>query len=159
MSVHADAVTRRHDHRRRAARRRAAATGALGAAWLLLVALAPTAQAGPGDLAAPSGDCAAGWVCGWTDPGYTGVVSLVAQDMPRYPETTAYVGFNGGSSVWNSARTWRAGGRLWGRCVTVYNSVGYSGRRLTVRPNQGVPQLPAGFGNIRSNRFHPCRLS
>lgn len=127
----------------------------------MTVALAPTAQADSTatPAATPSEPCSSGWVCGWTDPGYTGVVSLVSQDMRWYPETTAYVGFNGGLSVWNSAATWRAGGHLWGRCVTVYNKADYAGRSLTVRPNQGIPRLPASFGNIHSNRFHSCRLS
>ncbi|WP_345045121.1 hypothetical protein [Streptomyces sannanensis] len=137
-------------------RRSAAAAAALIAAS---IALAPTAQADSTGASTSSGHCTSGWVCGWTDPDYTGVVSLVAQDFPWYPETTAYVGFNGGLSVWNSAATWHTGGHLWGRCVTVYNTVNYKGQSLTVRPNQGISRLPASFGNIHSNRFHPCRLS
>ncbi|MFD3873252.1 peptidase inhibitor family I36 protein [Streptomyces sp. NPDC058623] len=133
-----------------------------GAAWpglVLTFALAVALALAPASRAAPADRCSPGWVCGWTDPGWTGVVSLVADDMRRYPETTAYVGFNGGSSVWNGGRTWRADGRLWGRCVTVYSGVDYSGRHLTIRPGQGVSQLPADFGNIRSGRFQVCRMS
>ncbi|MFD8979551.1 peptidase inhibitor family I36 protein [Streptomyces sp. NPDC059564] len=131
--------------------------GLLGAACLVL-ALTPAAQAGSGGSAVPSERCEPGWVCGWTGPAYTGVVSLAAQDMPRYPETTAYVGFNDGASVWNGAGTWRVKGVLWGRCVTVYNKAGYTGRSLTVPPGKGVAQLPASFGHIHSGRFHSCRL-
>ncbi|MEU7059689.1 peptidase inhibitor family I36 protein [Streptomyces sp. NPDC046197] len=137
-------------------RRRAVAAAALIAAS---IALAPTAQADVTGASTRSESCTSGWVCGWTAPGYTGVASLVAQDMPRYPETTAYVGFNDGLSVWNSAATWRSGGKRWGRCVTVYSKADYTGRKLTVRPNQGIPRLPASFGHIRSHRFHSCRLS
>lgn len=121
---------------------------------LTLAPSAAPAQAAP----APSVPCTSGWVCGWTGPDYTGVASFVSQDMPRYPETTAYVGFNGGASVWNAARTWRRDGRLWGRCVTVYSGTEYRGQSRTIRPNQGIARIPASFGNIHSNRFHDCRL-
>lgn len=118
----------------------------------------PAAQAGSG-LAAPAERCTPGWVCGWTGPAYTGVVSLVAQDMPQYPETTAYVGFNDGTSVWNGSGTRRADGVLRGRCVTVHNEAGYKGRSLTIAPGKGVERLPASFGHIHSGRFHDCRVS
>ncbi|WP_280920883.1 peptidase inhibitor family I36 protein [Streptomyces sp. SPB4] len=108
---------------------------------------------------APADHCSPGWVCGWTGPGYTGVVSLVAADMPRYPETTAYVGFNDGASVWNGAGTRKVNGVLRGRCVTVYNKPGYTGKSLTVLPGRGIAQLPAAFGHIHSGRFHDCRVS
>ncbi|MFB7051555.1 peptidase inhibitor family I36 protein [Streptomyces vinaceus] len=123
------------------------------------VLAAPPAQASPAPAPAPSEPCTSGWVCGWTGPDYTGVASFVSQDMPRYPETTAYVGFNGGSSVWNSAGTWHRHGRLWGRCVTVYSGAEYRGQSRTIRPDQGIARLPAAFGNVRSNRFHTCRLT
>ncbi len=129
--------------------------GAACAAFTLAPAAAPARAA----LPVPSEICAQGWVCGWTGPDYTGVASFVAQDMPRYPETTAYVGFNGGGSVWNGAGTWRRNGEVWGRCVTVYNGTEYRGRSRTVRPGQGIARIPASFGNIHSHRFHPCRLS
>ncbi|MET9604859.1 peptidase inhibitor family I36 protein [Streptomyces sp. NPDC006512] len=149
MTLPDEAVAGRPGRRRRSGAR-TGATGALAAAWLALSLLvAPTAGAGTGSLSAPSERCSAGWVCGWTDPGYTGVVSLVSQDMARYPETTAYVGFNGGASVWNSTK----------RCVTVYSGAGYRGKSLTVRPDQGVSRLPASFDGVRSNRFHSCRPS
>ncbi|MFF3013212.1 peptidase inhibitor family I36 protein [Streptomyces sp. NPDC057939] len=166
-----DTPSRAPRHRRRAAPLRAAPghvgpTAAAGPAWLvptlvmllaLVLALAP---AGPAARAAPADRCSPGWVCGWTDPGYAGVASLVAHDMPRFPATTAYVGFNDGASVWNGGRTWRdGGGRTWGRCVTVYSGVGYTGKQLTVRPGQGVPRLPADFDAVRSGRFHVCRVS
>lgn len=121
--------------------------------------LAPAAVPAQTALPAPSEICAPGWVCGWTGPDYTGVASFVAQDMPRYPETTAYVGFNGGESVWNSAGTWRRNGEAWGRCVTVYNGTEYRGQSRTVRPDQGIARIPPSFGNIHSNRLHACRLS
>ncbi|MFJ9080392.1 peptidase inhibitor family I36 protein [Streptomyces sp. NPDC102278] len=143
---------------RRGAGRRIGVSRVLGAACLVL-ALAPATRAGADGLLVPAERCTPGWVCGWTGPAYTGVVSLVALDMPRYPETTAYVGFNDGASVWNGAGTWRVEGAPWGRCVTVYNQAGYTGRSLTVAPGQGVEQLAASFGHIRSGRFHTCRLS
>ncbi|MFE9467775.1 peptidase inhibitor family I36 protein [Streptomyces virginiae] len=108
-----------------------------------------TARGGSGDLAAPAPPCDPGWLCGWTGPVYTGVVSLAAQDMPRYPETTAYVGFNDAASVWNAAGTRSANGLRGGRCVTVYNKRDYSGSELPVRPGRGIPQLPAAFGHVR----------
>ncbi|MFD8578182.1 peptidase inhibitor family I36 protein [Streptomyces virginiae] len=122
---------------------------------------AATAQAGSGGLAAPAPapPCEPGWLCGWTGPAYTGVASLAAQDMPRYPETTAYVGFNDAASVWNAAGTRSADGARGGRCVTVYNKPDYRGSRLTVQPGQGIPQLPASFGHVRSSRFHTCRAA
>ncbi|WP_158820720.1 MULTISPECIES: peptidase inhibitor family I36 protein [unclassified Streptomyces] len=125
------------------------------------VALAGAPAAVPADAArpVPSEVCTPGWVCGWTGPDYTGVASFVSQDMPRYPETTAYVGFNDGGSVWNGAATWRRNGQVWGRCVTVYSSTEYQGRGRTVRPGEGIARVPASFGNIHSNRFHTCRLS
>ncbi|WP_405445551.1 peptidase inhibitor family I36 protein [Streptomyces erythrochromogenes] len=143
-----------------AARRRARAVSVLGVLCLLL-ALAPAARADSGGRAAPapSPPCAPGWLCGWTGPAYTGVASLAKQDMPRFPETTAYVGFNDAASVWNAGRTWSADGVRQGRCVTVYNKPDYTGSRLTVRPGQGIPQLAASFGHVRSSRFHTCRLS
>ncbi|WP_405427392.1 peptidase inhibitor family I36 protein [Streptomyces erythrochromogenes] len=143
-----------------AARRRARAVSVLGVLCLLL-ALAPAARADSGGRAAPapSPPCSPGWLCGWTGPAYTGVASLVAQDMPRFPETTAYVGFNDAASVWNAGRTWTADGVRRGRCVTVYNKPDYAGSRLTVKPGQGIPQLAESFGHVRSSRFHTCRLS
>ncbi|MET8755263.1 peptidase inhibitor family I36 protein [Streptomyces sp. NPDC004667] len=157
VSAQAGAVTRRG--RVGAGRRSAAARAAVGAGLLVLVlALAPEARAGAGGSDAPGEHCSPGWVCGWTGPAYTGVVSLVATDMPRFPETTAYVGFNDGASVWNGAATRKAGGALWGRCVTVYDKPGYKGRSLTVLPARGIAQLPAAFGHIHSARFHDCRL-
>ncbi|WP_406385960.1 peptidase inhibitor family I36 protein [Streptomyces sp. NBC_00211] len=138
-------------------RRGPAAAAAVRAACIAL-AFAPAtapAQAAP----APPEPCTSGWVCGWTGPDYTGVASFVSQDMPWYPETTAYVGFNGGTSVWSSAGMWRRGGRPWGWCVTVYNGTEYRGQSRTIRPNQGIARLPASFGNIHSNRFHACPLS
>ncbi|MGW7319345.1 peptidase inhibitor family I36 protein [Streptomyces sp. NPDC054854] len=158
VDAHADALSRAPEHRCRPGRGRAGPPGARGATWLVL-ALALALVLAPAGPAAPADRCSPGWVCGWTDPGYAGVASLVAHDMPRYPETTAYVGFNDGSSVWNGGGTWRDGGRLWGRCVTVYSGVGYTGQHLTVRPGQGVPRLPADFGTMRSGRFHVCRVS
>ncbi|MFF4850604.1 peptidase inhibitor family I36 protein [Streptomyces sp. NPDC001194] len=145
--------------RRRGWRVAAAALCALCAVSSFAAAPTQAAPAAPARAApAPSEPCPSGWVCGWTGPGYTGVASFVAQDMPRYPETTAYVGFNGGASVWNSAGTWRSAGRLWGRCVTVYSGTEYRGQSRTVRPGQGIALVPASFGNIHSNRFHACRL-
>ncbi|MEV6679089.1 peptidase inhibitor family I36 protein [Streptomyces erythrochromogenes] len=141
-----------------AVRRRARAVSVLGA-LCLLPALAPAARADSGGLAAPAPPCAPGWLCGWTGPAYTGVVSLAAQDMPRYPETTAYVGFNDAASVWNAGRTWSADGVRQGRCVTVYNKPDYTGSRLTVQPGHGIPQLAESFGHVRSSRFHTCRLT
>ncbi|MFJ9764053.1 peptidase inhibitor family I36 protein [Streptomyces erythrochromogenes] len=132
------------------ARRWARTVSVLGV-LCLLPALAPAARA------APEPPCSPGWLCGWTGPGYTGVASLVAQDMRRYPETTAYVGFNDAASVWNAGRTWSANGVRLGRCVTVYNKPDYAGARLTVQPGQGIPQLAASFGHVRSSRFHTCR--
>ncbi|MER5811809.1 peptidase inhibitor family I36 protein [Streptomyces sp. NPDC002033] len=135
-------------------------TGALGAACLALgIVLAPVAAAAPDDAVAPDERCAPGWVCGWTGPAYTGVVSPVAQDMPRFPETTAYVGFNDGASVWNGAAPGRPGGASRGRCVTLYNAPGYTGRSLTLAPGRGIARLPASFGHIHSGRFHSCRPS
>lgn len=139
---------------------------AVGALCLLL-ASAPTAtamptataRAGSGGLAAPAPPCDPGWLCGWTGPAYTGVASLAAQDMPRYPETTAYVGFNDAASVWNAAGPRSANGVRGGRCVTVYNKPDYGGSRMTVRPGHGIPQLPASFGHVRSSRFHTCRAT
>ncbi|MER5777030.1 peptidase inhibitor family I36 protein [Streptomyces sp. NPDC002039] len=156
MTAPAEAATRRAG--RWGVRGRTGRTGVLGAACLVLaLAFAPAAQAGSGPTA-PAERCTPGWVCGWTGPAYTGVVSLVAQDMPRYPETTAYVGFNDGSSLWNGSGTRRADGVLRGRCVTVYNQAGYKGRSLTVAPGKGVERLPASFGHIHSGRFHDCRV-
>ncbi|MFH8640080.1 peptidase inhibitor family I36 protein [Streptomyces goshikiensis] len=152
VTVRALAEGRRSDRRPRDVRWRVAAAAAVCA---LCVAFAPPARAG----LAPAEPCPSGWVCGWTGPDYTGVASFVSQDMPRYPETTAYVGFNGGASVWSSAGTWRRDGRLWGRCVTVYSGTEYRGQSRTIRPDQGIARLPASFGNVRSNRFHTCRLS
>ncbi|MEV0415113.1 peptidase inhibitor family I36 protein [Streptomyces sp. NPDC050448] len=148
---------RRGGLRPRDTRRRAATAAAVCAACVAFTPApaAPPAQAAP----APSEPCPSGWVCGWTGPDYTGVAGFVSQDMPRYPETTAYVGFNGGASVWNSAGRWRRNGRLWGRCVTVYNGTEYRGQSRTILPNQGIARIPASFGNIRSNRFDVCRLS
>ncbi|MCY0960927.1 peptidase inhibitor family I36 protein [Streptomyces sp. H27-H5] len=154
MTAPVEPATRRAG--RWGARARAGVTGA--ACLVLALALAPAAQAGSG-LAAPAERCTPGWVCGWTGPVYTGVVSLVAQDMPQYPETTAYVGFNDGTSVWNGSGTRRADGVLRGRCVTVYNKAGYEGRSLTIGPGKGVERLPASFGHIHSGRFHDCRVS
>ncbi|MEU8777014.1 peptidase inhibitor family I36 protein [Streptomyces sp. NPDC048606] len=130
------------------------AAAALAAAACLALTPAPAAPAAPAP--APAGGCPPGWMCGWTGPDFTGVASLVAEDFPRYPETTAYVGFNDGASVWNGAGTRSRDGRLQARCVTVYNSTEYRGRSLVLRPDQGVARLPASFGNVRSNRFHPC---
>ncbi|WP_371680693.1 peptidase inhibitor family I36 protein [Streptomyces sp. NBC_01276] len=160
VSAQAGAVTRRG---RAEVGRRTGAARALGAAacLVLVLALAPEARAGVGasDASdAPGEHCSPGWVCGWTGPAYTGVVSLVATDMPRFPETTAYVGFNDGASVWNGAAARTADGALWGRCVTVYSKPGYKGRSLTVLPGRGIAQLPAAFGHIHSGRFHDCRL-
>lgn len=135
------------------------ALAAVVVAGAACVALAPAAVPAQAARPVPSEICAPGWVCGWTGPDHTGVASFVAQDMPRYPETTAYVGFNGGESVWNSAGTWRRNGELWGRCVTVYNGTEYRGQSRTVRPGQGIARIPASFGNIHSNRFHACRFS
>ncbi|MEU6313305.1 hypothetical protein [Streptomyces sp. NPDC047014] len=87
------------------------------------------------------------------------MASFAARDMRWYPETTAYVGFNGGVSVWNAAGTWQRDGRLWGRCVTVYSDTGYQGQSRVVRPGQGIAELPAAFGNVRSHRFHACPLT
>ncbi|MFG2622762.1 peptidase inhibitor family I36 protein [Streptomyces sp. NPDC048507] len=137
--------------------------GALGAACLALAlgtALAPAAAgAAPEGPAVREERCAPGWVCGWTGPAYTGVVSLAAQDVPRFPETTAYVGFNDAASVWNGAAGGRDGGATPGRCVTVYNAPGYAGRGLTLAPGRGVAHLPASFGHVHSARFHGCRPS
>ncbi|MGW6575009.1 peptidase inhibitor family I36 protein [Streptomyces sp. NPDC054945] len=130
-----------------------------GGAACAAFALAPVTMPAHAALAVPSEVCPPGWVCGWTGPDHTGVASFVSQDMPRYPETTAYVGFNDGGSVQNGAGTWRRNGQVWGRCVTVYNSTDYQGRRRTVRPGEGIARIPASFGNIHSNRFHTCRLS
>ncbi|WP_324611908.1 peptidase inhibitor family I36 protein [Streptomyces sp. XY533] len=151
-------------------RARTRTLSAVGAVCLLLASAptvtatataAATAQAGSGGLAAPAPapPCEPGWLCGWTGPAYTGVASLAAQDMPRYPETTAYVGFNDAASVWNAAGTRSADGARGGRCVTVYNKPDYRGSRLTVQPGQGIPQLPASFGHVRSSRFHTCRAA
>ncbi|KOU80739.1 hypothetical protein ADK94_28145 [Streptomyces sp. XY593] len=139
----------------------ATATAMATATATATVAAAATAQAGSGGLAAPAPapPCEPGWLCGWTGPAYTGVASLAAQDMPRYPETTAYVGFNDAASVWNAAGTRSADGARGGRCVTVYNKPDYRGSRLTVQPGQGIPQLPASFGHVRSSRFHTCRAA
>ncbi|MEU5810012.1 hypothetical protein [Streptomyces sp. NPDC047718] len=132
--------------------------GAVGVLLAAGLALAPVASAGPPGVAPVSERCSPGWVCGWTGASYTGVVSPVAVDMPWYPETTAYVGLNGGVSVWNGPGTWRARDGVWGRCVTVYSKTHYKGDALTLRPGQGIDRLPAAFGNIRSNRFHTCRV-
>lgn len=130
---------------------------AAAVACLALGLLPGTAHAVPA-APVPADPCPAGWLCGWTGAAYTGVASFVAQDMRAYPETTAYVGFNGGVSVWNgSAGRSRDGGR-YGRCVTVYNRTDYRGQSRTVLPGQGIAELPASFGNVRSNRFHTCRL-
>ncbi|MFD6186861.1 peptidase inhibitor family I36 protein [Streptomyces goshikiensis] len=157
MTVRTLAEGRRNDRLPREGRWRVAAAAAVCALCVAFTPgpATPSARAAP----APSEPCPAGWVCGWTGPDYTGVASFVSQDMPRYPETTAYVGFNGGASVWSSAGTWRRDGRLWGRCVTVYSGTEYRGQSRTVRPDQGIARLPASFGNVRSNRFHACRLS
>lgn len=153
--------------RSRAVGVRTRVASALGAVCLL-AALAPAAPSvpamavarpGSGPLAAPVPPCDPGWLCGWTGPGYTGVASLAGQDMPRYPETTAYVGFNDAASVWNAGGARSANGVRGGRCVTVYNQPDYTGARLTVRPGQGIPQLPASFGHVRSSRFHTCRTA
>lgn len=148
---------RTEDPTRRTGSRRRSVTlyGAL--ALLLTLAVAPAAHAGSGGSAAPAERCTPGWVCGWTGPSYTGVVSLVAQDMPRYPETTAYVGFNDAASVWNAAGSQRVGGEPRVRCVTVYNRPDYKGRALTVAPGKGIPRLPSSFGHVHSSRFHTCR--
>ena len=123
------------------------------------IAFAPTtAQAAP-SAPAPVEHCPSGWLCGWTNPDFDGVVSPVAVDFPWYPESTAYVGMLDGASVWNNAGTWRKDGQLWGRCATVYNESYYKGKSLVIRPNQGIRLLPASFGHVRSNRFHACRLS
>ncbi|MFD5144438.1 peptidase inhibitor family I36 protein [Streptomyces sp. NPDC058401] len=137
-------------------RRSAAACTALALALLSGFALAPAAHAGSGGDAAPE-RCTPGWVCGWTGPSYTGVVSLVAQDMPRFPETTAYVGFNDAASVWYGAASPGVGGAAGGRCVTLYNGPGYKGRALTLAPGKGVPRLPPSFGHVHSSRFHTCK--
>ncbi|MFG2291849.1 peptidase inhibitor family I36 protein [Streptomyces sp. NPDC048603] len=133
-----------------------------GAAAVLVVSglvFAPVASAGPLAVTPVAERCSPGWVCGWTSPGYTGVVSPVAEDMPWYPQTTAYVGLNNGLSVWNGvSRTWRSGNAVWGRCVTVYNTTHYRGAALTLRPGMGIEHLPGAFGHVRSNRFHACRV-
>ncbi|MEV7614153.1 peptidase inhibitor family I36 protein [Streptomyces sp. NPDC089799] len=134
--------------------------GLAGAAAVVVVSglvCSPVASAGPVPVTPVAERCSPGWVCGWTSPGYTGVVSLVAEDMPWYPETTAYVGFNDGQSVWNGSGTRRTGDGVWGRCVTVYSKTHYGGAALTVRPGRGIERLPAAFGHVRSNRFHTCR--
>ncbi|MFG2341251.1 peptidase inhibitor family I36 protein [Streptomyces yangpuensis] len=125
----------------------------------LMSALAPAAGADPGLPTVPAPPCAPGWLCGWTGPAYTGVVSLVAHDMPRYPETTAYIGFNDAASVWNATGARSTDGVRRSLCVTVYNKPDYTGASLTVRPGTGIPQLAASFGHVRSSRFHPCRPS
>ncbi|MBL1104461.1 hypothetical protein JK361_07585 [Streptomyces sp. 5-8] len=154
MTAYVEAVARRTGPRCRGAARY------VGLVLLLFVfAYAPAARAWSGGSTAPSERCSPGWVCGWTGPSYTGVVSPAGQDMPRYPETTAYVGFSNAASVWNGAGTWRADGELWGRCVTVYNGTAYQGRGLTLAPGQGIAQLPPSFGHVHSHRFHTCRLS
>ncbi|MFJ5552744.1 peptidase inhibitor family I36 protein [Streptomyces sp. NPDC093225] len=130
--------------------------GVLVAAAVL--AFAPAAPAGSPPAPPVAERCSPGWVCGWTSPGYTGVVSLVNVDMPAYPETTAYVGFNDGLSVWNGSGTWRTSDGRWGRCVVVFDQPHYKGRALTVRPGRGVERLPASFGHVRSNRFTTCRV-
>ncbi|MFG2976904.1 peptidase inhibitor family I36 protein [Streptomyces sp. NPDC048331] len=137
----------------------ALAAAVVGSAACVDLALPPAATPARAALAVPAEICPSGWVCGWTGPDYTGVASFAAQDMPRYPETTAYVGFNGGESVRNGALKWRRNGQVWGRCVTVYNSTEYRGQSRTVLPGQGIARLPASFGNIHSGRFHACRLS
>ncbi|MFG2395358.1 peptidase inhibitor family I36 protein [Streptomyces lavendulae] len=153
-------MSRRRRSRPEPGRRTGRARAPVGAACLVLVlALAPGARAATDGSAAPGAHCSPGWACGWTGPGYTGVVSLVATDMPRYPETTAYVGFNDGASVWNGTGTRKADGALRGRCFTVYNKPGYTGKSLTVLPGRGITQLPAAFGHIHSGRFHDCRVS
>lgn len=152
VTAHTEAVARRTGSRRR----NAAMYVALS--LLPVCVLAPAAHAGSGGSAAPSELCTPGWVCGWTGPSYTGVVSLAAQDMPRYPETTAYVGFNDATSVWNAAESQHVSGKLRERCVTVYNGPDYKGRALTVAPGKGIPRLPASFGHVHSSRFHACRL-
>lgn len=106
-----------------------------------------------------SPDCPSDWLCGWTDSGYGGVGSFVNQDMASYPQTTAYVGFNDGRSVWNSSGTWAVGNQLWGHCVTVYSAVNYRGNSRTLQPGEGIVTLPASFGHIRSNRFVQCRVA
>ncbi|MFF4319407.1 peptidase inhibitor family I36 protein [Streptomyces sp. NPDC001568] len=159
MNEPSGTTARRPPRSRRGPRGRAGPPGAGRLGLVLALACALALVLVPAGPAAPTDRCSPGWVCGWTDPGWTGVVSLVASDMPRYPGTTAYVGFNGGSSVWNGGRTWRADGRLRGRCFTAYSGVDYTGRQVTVRPGQGVSQLPADFGNIRSGRFHVCLAS
>ncbi|GAA3285337.1 hypothetical protein Sros01_83510 [Streptomyces roseochromogenus] len=158
VGAQAGVVSRR---RRPGAGRRTGRARALGGAacLVLVLALAPGARAATDGAEGPGAHCSPGWVCGWTGPGYTGVVSLVATDMPRYPETTAYVGFNDGASVWNGAGTRKADGALRGRCITVYNKPGYTGKSLTVLPGRGIAQLPAAFGHIHSGRFHDCRVS
>ncbi|WP_327360254.1 peptidase inhibitor family I36 protein [Streptomyces sp. NBC_01296] len=157
VTVRALTEGRRNARRPREGRWRAAAAAAVCALCVAftLAPATPSAQAAP----VPSEPCTSGWVCGWTGPDYTGVASFVSHDMPRYPETTAYVGFNGGESVWNGAGTWRRNGRLWGRCVTVYSGTEYRGQSRTIRPDQGIARIPKSFGNIHSNRFHACRLS
>ncbi|MFI5762612.1 MULTISPECIES: hypothetical protein [unclassified Streptomyces] len=137
-------------------RRSAAACAGFALALLSGFALAPAGHAGPGGDAAP-GRCTPGWVCGWTGPSYTGVVSLMARAMPRFPETTAYVGFNDAASVWYGDPSPGGGGAASGRCVTLYNGTGYKGRALTLAPGKGIPQLPPSFGHVRSGRFHACR--
>ncbi|WP_406179606.1 peptidase inhibitor family I36 protein [Streptomyces sp. NBC_01006] len=154
-TVRAVADGRRNERPPRERRWRAAAAAAVCALCVAFAFATPPAQAAP----TPSEPCTSGWVCGWTGPDYTGVASFVSQDMPRYPETTAYVGFNGGASVWNGAGTWRRGGLQWGRCVTVYSGTEYRGQSRTIRPDQGIARIPASFGNIHSNRFHTCRLT
>ncbi|GAA3132505.1 peptidase inhibitor family I36 protein [Streptomyces echinatus] len=164
MTAHTAAVARRTGPRCRRTGPRCRRTGprcrgaALYAGLALLFVFAPAAQDWPVGSVASAERCSPGWVCGWTGPSYTGVVSLAAQDMPYYPETTAYVGFNNAASVWNGAGTSRVGGEPRGRCVTVYNGTAYKGRALTIAPGQGIAQLPASFGHIHSSRFHPCRL-
>ena len=63
-----------------------------------------------------------------------------------------------GSTVWNGSGNRRDGEGAWGRCVTVYNEARFKGEALTVRPGLGIDRLPAGFGHVKSNRFHTCRI-
>ncbi|WP_377267008.1 peptidase inhibitor family I36 protein [Peterkaempfera sp. SMS 1(5)a] len=121
------------------------------------IAVPSAAHAQSGSAAAP--DCPSGWLCGWTDADFGGVGSFVSSDMAAYPETTAYVGFNDGRSVWNNSATRTSGGKLWGRCAIVYSAVNYQGSSLTIMPGKGIASLPASFGHVRSNRFQECVVS
>ncbi|WP_055588540.1 peptidase inhibitor family I36 protein [Streptacidiphilus griseoplanus] len=117
------------------------------------IAPAAPAQASGGHHRAPAG-CASDALCAYAGAGYTGAVSTFAF---HHSASRAEPALARAKSLYNNVpRGVDEQGRAGGWCWKIYNGPDFTGRSMVIRPNTGVADVSAAFGEIKSDHTEWC---